>query len=275
MNDPDPPSPWGPRPEKRPGQHQDDRQQPKWAARHPNDGPKKNDKPRKPHRRQSRLPVFLVGVIGFLFILLIAAWLMPPAEVGGIAMGGLVYDGLLLAFVGAGLWAHVRSSPGVALRHLASWVIIFGVLALGYSLWTGGGRLGGELDTAAGVNEGDSISFRADISGHYFVRAEVNGVDIIFMVDTGATDVALTREDAREIGFHVDRLSYTMPYKTANGVAYGAQVRLSSIALGPISQRNIAGSVLPEGLEYSLLGMSFLNKLSGYKVAGGVLTLYP
>ena len=277
MNDPDPPSPWGPRPDKspngrpddRPDKNLGDREKPKWAARHPSDGEP------KPSRRKSRLPAFLIGVIVFLFILLIAAWLMPLTEVGAIGTGGLIYDGLLLAFVGAGLWAHVRSSPGVALRHLATWVIIFGVLALGYSLWTGGGRLGGELDVAAGVNEGDSISFRADIRGHYFVRAEVNGVDIIFMVDTGATDVALTRADAREIGFPVDRLSYTIPYKTANGVAYGAQVRLTSIEIGPIAERNIAGSVLPEGLEHSLLGMSFLNKLSGYKVVGGVLTLYP
>jgi aspartyl protease family protein len=248
MIDPEPPSPWGKRPDHRP-------------RRHPND-----------INRKSRFPSFVVGVIAFLFILVIAAWVMPG---DGIGMSGLFYDGLLLAFVGAGLWAHVSSSPGVALRHLATWVIIFGILALGYSIWTGGGRIGGELDVAAGINEGSSISYRADMSGHYFVRAEVNGVDVVFMVDTGATDVALTQADARKIGLPVDRLSYSMPYKTANGLAYGARVRLSTIELGPILQKNITGSVLPEGLDYSLLGMSFLNKLSGYKVAGGVLTLYP
>jgi len=58
-------------------------------------------------------------------------------------------------------------------------------------------------------------------------------------------------------------------------VAYGARVRLSTIELGPIRQHNINGSVLPKGLDYSLLGMSFLEKLTGYKVSGGVLTLYP
>ncbi len=260
MNDPDPPSPWGPRRDNGP----DDKQKPNRPSRHPN------------HKgRKSGFPTFLVGVIAFLFILVIAAWLMPSLEDSGISMGGLYYDGLLLAFVGAGLWAHVSSSPGIALRHLATWVIIFGVLALGYSIWTGGGRLGGELVTARGINEGDSVSFRADMSGHYFVRAEVNGVDVVFLVDTGATDVALTREDARKIGFPVDSLSYTMPYKTAGGLAYGAQVRLSTIELGPIRQKNIIGSVLPDGLDYSLLGMSFLEKLTGYKVVDGVLTLYP
>ncbi len=260
MTDPDTPSPWGPRRDN----NSDDEQKPNRRPRHPND-----------INRRSGFPIFLVGVIGFLFILVIAALLMPDDGVIGSNMGGLFYDGLLLAFVGAGLWAHVSSSPGVALRHLATWVIIFGVLAFGYSLWTGGGRLGGEFDVVKGIDEGNSISFRADISGHYFVQAEVNGVDILFLVDTGASDVALTRKDAVAIGLPVDRLSYEMPYKTANGVAYGARVKLDSIKLGPISETNIAGSVLTEGLDYSLLGMSFLDKLTGYKVASGVLTLYP
>lgn len=259
MNDPDTPSPWGPR---------------RGNGQKPN-RPNRPPRPPKDTGSRSGFPAFLVGVIAFLFILVIAAWLMPGDGAIGGNMGGLFYDGLLLAFVGAGLWAHVSSSPGVALRHLATWVIIFGVLAFGYSLWTGGGRLGGELDVAKGIDEGNSISFRADRSGHYFVRAEVNGVNIMFMVDTGATDVALTRADAMAIGFPVDRLRYVMPYKTANGVAYGARVNLATINIGPISEENIAGSVLTEGLGHSLLGMSFLNKLTGYKVASGVLTLYP
>lgn len=257
MNDPDAPSPWGRRP--------DDRQKPNSPPSHDGETPHSG----------SRFPAFLIGVIAFLFILILAAWLMPDDMLGGGNMGGVFYDGLLLAFVGAGLWAHVSSAPGVALRNLATWVIIFGILALGYSIWTGTGRLGGELDTAQGINEGGSISFRADMRGHYFVRAKVNGVAVLFMVDTGATDVALTRADAAEIGLAVDRLDYSMPYKTANGVAYGAPVRLSTIELGPIMEKNITGSVLPKGLEHSLLGMSFLNNLAGYKVVDGVLTLYP
>lgn len=258
MNDPDTPSPWGQRP--------DDKKKPNNIPSH--DGQTST-------RRKSGFPRLLIGVIAFLFILILAAWLMPADMLGGGNMGGVFYDGLLLAFVGAGLWAHVSSAPGVALRNLATWVIIFGILALGYSIWTGTGRLGGELDTARGIDEGGSISFRADMRGHYFVRAKVNGVEVLFMVDTGATDVALTRADAREIGLAVDRLDYSMPYRTANGVAYGAPVRLSTIELGPIMEKNIHGSVLPEGLEHSLLGMSFLNTLSGYKVVDGVLTLYP
>ncbi len=206
---------------------------------------------------------------------MMAAWVLPDKVTSGIGMGSIFYDGVLLAFVGAGLWAHVRSSPGIALRHMATWVIIFGVLALGYSVWTGGGRIGGELDLAQGFEDEGSIHFRADPRGHYFVKAEVNGVEVLFMVDTGASDVALTRRDARRIGLDVDRLSYTRPYSTANGIAYGAQVSLDSIDLGPINKTNISGSVVPDGLNHSLLGMSFLNELSGYKVVGGVLTLYP
>jgi len=249
MNDPDRPSPWGQTPDNQP------------------------DKPGR--RKRSPFSIFVIGVIAFILVLIIAAQFLPAGILSDGNMSGVMYDGLLLAFVGAGLWAHVSSSPGMALRHLATWVIIFGVLALGYSIWTGAGRLGGELDTAKGISEDGSISFRADTSGHYFVRARVNGTPVTFMVDTGATDVALSRKDARAIGLPVDSLNYTMPYKTANGVAYGAPVRIGNITLGPISKNNVAGSVVADGLDYSLLGMSFLNKITGYKVIDGVLTLYP
>ncbi|NOZ42802.1 MAG: TIGR02281 family clan AA aspartic protease [Alphaproteobacteria bacterium] len=262
MNDPDRPSPWGRRPDT------------------PSENPERpTGQPHFPYSRRSRFSVFVIGIIIFLLIGVIAFWVMPRLLPSGLTTGdnmtGVLYDGLLLAFVGAGLWVHVRSAPGLALRHLATWVIIFGVIALGYSIWTGAGRLGGELNPAKGISENGSISFRANMSGHFFVQARVNGVPIVFMVDTGATDVALTRKDARAIGLPVNRLNYTMPYKTANGVAYGAPVRIKNITLGPISKNNITGSVVPKGLDYSLLGMSFLNNIRGYKVVDGVLTLYP
>ncbi len=262
MTDHKPPSPWGPRPDHRPDHR-------------PDNGSNRNsdknfERPQRPVK--SRFSLFVIGMVAFIVILIIAATLMPRHNID---MSGLIYDGLLLTFIGAGLWAHVASSPGRALRHMAAWVIIFGVLALGYSIWTGGGRLGGEFNVAQGVDEGSSISFRADVSGHFFVRAHVNNMPIVFMVDTGATDVALTRKDAEKIGFSVDQLRYNMPYDTANGTAYGARVRLDNITIGPITARNISGSVLPDGLNFSLLGMSFLNSLSGYKVESGVLTLYP
>lgn len=269
MTDSEPPSPWGPRPDKGPNKGPDNR---------PDKDSERGLRPKSASYRglkwrgKSRFSLFLFGVIAFVILLIIAAALMPRHDIN---MSGLLYDGLLLTFIGAGLWAHVASSPGRALRHMAAWVIIFGVLALGYSIWTGGGRLGGEFNVAQGVDEGDSISFRADVSGHFFVRAYVNDVPIVFMVDTGATDVALTRKDAEKIGLPMDQLRYNMPYDTANGMAYGARVRLDNITVGPITISNVSGSVLPDGLNFSLLGMSFLNSLSGYKVASGVLTLYP
>ena len=269
MTDSEPPSPWGPRPDNGPDKGRNKKTDKNSDRRQRFD----NSSYRVPKSRgKSLFSPFLVGIIVFIIILIIAAALMPRQDIN---MNGLLYDGLLLTFIGAGLWAHVASSPGRALRHMAAWVIIFGVLALGYSIWTGGGRLGGEFNVAQGVDEGSSISFRADVSGHFFVRAHVNDVPIVFMVDTGATDVALTRKDAEKIGLPMEQLRYNMPYDTANGTAYGARVRLDNITIGPIATSNISGSVLPNGLSFSLLGMSFLNSLSGYKVVSGVLTLYP
>ena len=205
---------------------------------------------------------------------LIITWI-----VGGGISGGrgayLLYDFLLLALVGAGLITHVISNPGQALRNVAGWIIIFGILGLGYSIWNGTSRLTSEFNPSAGEIAENAITFRPDISGHYYVQAEVNGTDIGFMVDTGATHVVLTMSDAEKLGYDLDRLSFDHPASTANGIVYSAAVRFGSMEVGPIRVENIDGYVNQGELDVSLLGMSFLNKLSGYEVRDGLLTLYP
>lgn len=187
----------------------------------------------------------------------------------------LAYDFMLLALVGAGLIGHIVSNPGQSLRNIAGWVIIFGVLGLGYSIWNGNGRLASKLNPATGELAEGAITFRADLSGHYYINAEVNGTHIDFMVDTGATHIVLNKADAEKIGFDIEGLDFNMPASTANGVVYSAAVNFTSVAVGPIRMKNIDGYVNQGELDVSLLGMSFLNRLSGYEVRDGLLTLYP
>ena len=146
---------------------------------------------------------------------------------------------------------------------------------LGYSIWNGTSRLGIELDPASGEIVENAITFRPDRSGHYYIRAQIDGVDVNFMVDTGATHVVLTKSDAEKIGFELDDLRFNRPASTANGVVFSAAVQLGSLSVGPIRVENIEGFVNQGELDVSLLGMSFLNRLSGYEVRGGLLTLYP
>ena len=79
--------------------------------------------------------------------------------------------------------------------------------------------------------------------------------------------------DARRLGFDPDALAYTQVYSTANGTVRGAPVILREVAVGPIRVRDVAASVNDAPMAGSLLGMSFLGRLSAYEVSNGSLTL--
>ncbi|MBT6032076.1 MAG: TIGR02281 family clan AA aspartic protease [Kordiimonadaceae bacterium] len=226
----------------------------------------------KPPRKSMRS--FVTTVIGVIIVTFIIAYILSADLPTGMG-ASLAYDFLLLALIGAGLIGHVISNPGQALRNIAGWIIIFGILALGYSIWNGNGRLSSELNPSAGYSEDGAITYRADRSGHYMVKVDVNSVPLDFMIDTGATHMVLNIADAEKIGFDIDQLSFDIPASTANGVVYSAPVRFSTVVVGPIRVENVNGFVNQGELDISLLGMSFLNKLSGYEVRDGLLTLYP
>ena len=230
--------------------------------------PNENEPPKR-----TMLP-FLLTVIAVVISIFILAWVLSDGLTSD-QSANLAYDFMLLALVGAGLLGHIISNPGQALRNIAGWVIIVGILGLGYSIWSGNGRLASEFNPATGEIADGAITFRPDQSGHYFVRANVNGHAINFMVDTGATHIVLNMADAEKIGYDVDELDYNTPASTANGIVYSAPVKLGSMEIGLIKIENVDGFVNQGELDVSLLGMSFLNQLSGYEVRDGLLTLYP
>jgi aspartyl protease family protein len=121
---------------------------------------------------------------------------------------------------------------------------------------------------------GRQVALRADPRGHFLTEATVNGRTIEMMVDTGATVVALTSESARRLGLFLSASDYTIPMSTANGVVMAAPVTLSEIRIGGISVRNVTATVMPgKVLGVNLLGMSFLQRLSKFELAGGKLVL--
>jgi aspartyl protease family protein len=118
------------------------------------------------------------------------------------------------------------------------------------------------------------VEVKAGPNGHFVTTAHVNLRPITVMVDTGATTVALTYEDATRLGVFVHDRDYTGRTHTANGIARFAPVVLDSISIGDITVRNVEAVVLPPGkLGTSLLGMSFLKRLGGFEIAQGRLIL--
>jgi aspartyl protease family protein len=120
------------------------------------------------------------------------------------------------------------------------------------------------------------VAIPADARGHFFVQAHVNGTSVRMMVDTGATGVVLSREDARRVGINPHPSEFTARTSTANGIVPVAPIVLNEVAVGQISVRDVPALVHPDShFQGGLLGMSFLSRLSQFEVSKGRLILKP
>ncbi|MBF0273363.1 MAG: TIGR02281 family clan AA aspartic protease [Magnetococcales bacterium] len=108
--------------------------------------------------------------------------------------------------------------------------------------------------------------------GHFYVEIMLNRTPIRMLVDTGASDMILTRSDARKIGLSPERLEYTRHYQTANGETRGAPVLLDEVRLGSLILHRMPASVLTGEAHESLLGMAFFKRLDSYEVKQDRLT---
>lgn len=121
---------------------------------------------------------------------------------------------------------------------------------------------------------GGMVELKASNNGHFYANADLNGRAIGVLVDTGASAVALTYDDAQRAGIYVSDSDFTGRSQTANGVGRYAPVTISQISIGSVVVYNVQGVVLERGKsQVTLLGMSFLGKLSRTEMRNGVLVL--
>ncbi|MEO0982433.1 MAG: TIGR02281 family clan AA aspartic protease [Pseudomonadota bacterium] len=106
---------------------------------------------------------------------------------------------------------------------------------------------------------------KRESNGHYWAQADVGGTAVKFLVDTGASTVALTFRDAQRLGLKPETLDYSWSISTAGGETFGASVLLPSIRIGQVKVENVEAMILRDGLEQSLLGMTFLGELYSYE----------
>ena len=119
-----------------------------------------------------------------------------------------------------------------------------------------------------------STTLDPDQLGHFQANVEMNGRSMKMLVDTGASYVSLTAEDAQNIGINPAPNDYTLRMGTANGEAKAAPVKLNFVRIGSISVYDVPAIVMQRGASnVSLLGMSFLKKLGGFEVSQGRLVL--
>lgn len=123
---------------------------------------------------------------------------------------------------------------------------------------------------------GGGVTLTADGRGHYFAPVEINGRVATMMVDTGASTVALSADDVRKLGVIVPSNAPKVQISTANGVIAATRMILPEVRLDTITVRDVEATLLPEGVRsVSLLGMSFMAKLSSFQVNDGELSMKP
>lgn len=128
--------------------------------------------------------------------------------------------------------------------------------------------------SAPASNGRRSITISRDRRGHFAVEARVDGRRLDFMVDTGASVIALTANDAKRLGIFPSFNDYKARVNTANGTVRAAPVTLSSVDVGGLIVRDVPALVMPENaLGENLLGLAYLTRLKRFEYAGGKLVL--
>lgn len=191
----------------------------------------------------------------------------------------------LVAFIGTSVLAGYRGRIAYLARNLGVIALLGGCLVGGYTYKSEMAELAhritgelmppGETQAVEQRQAGDTaVRIKRRSDGHFVAKLKIGANGLNALVDTGASTVVLRSADAKAIGLDVDRLSYTVPVQTANGIAYAAAVRLPQVAIGPLSLDGVDALVArPGALKESLLGISFLRRLRSYEFSGDFLTL--
>ena len=130
------------------------------------------------------------------------------------------------------------------------------------------------LPQAHSATYSDSVEVPRDAMGHFRVEGRIDGRSLDFMIDTGASVIALTADDAAQLGIHPAESDYRVLLRTANGTVRAAPTTLDMVEVGDIALHNVAAVVMPDGaLSENLLGMSFLSRLHHFDYSDGKMVL--
>lgn len=183
----------------------------------------------------------------------------------------LLYLGILGGVIAFWFFVQNRQSLGKLTQQALIWLFIFIGAIAAVGLWE---DIRNTVTTGQAVfAEAGRIELPRAPDGHYYLTAQVNGTPVTFVIDTGATNIVLSRDDAAAIGFDPGALQFIGRATTANGEVRTAPVRLDEVAVGPISDRGLRAFVNEGALDRSLLGMDYLQRFSSVEISGGTLIL--
>lgn len=186
-------------------------------------------------------------------------------------IASLIYLGLLgIALAGSMLSAN-RHQIGKIAQYALVWGFIFIGAVAAIGLWPQ--VRNSVLPQQSVVTGTGEIVVPRNYDGHYYLTLELNGVPTRFVVDTGATDIVLTPQDAARAGVNLSGLRYTNRAMTANGLVETASIRLDRVSLGNITDRAVPAVVNGSPMQESLLGMAYLNRFDRIEIQDGQMVL--
>ncbi|EET47555.1 TIGR02281 family clan AA aspartic protease [Thalassobium sp. R2A62] len=187
-------------------------------------------------------------------------------------IANFAYLALMGTAVAGWFFAQSRQGLGKSLQQAIIWGMIFlGVIAA-VGLWT---DIQGTVSPRHTTHENGIIEIPRSFDGHYNLTVGINGVEADFVVDTGATMMVLTLDDAAAAGIELNDRSFFGSASTANGIVRTAPIVLDSVTLGHLVDRNVRATVNEGELDKSLLGMSYLSRFSRIEIAGNKMLLTP
>ena len=228
-----------------------------------------------------RFPLGLFLWVGLLLAVGIGIWFLSirfPGQISSSENSSLEVVRLvaILALVSSGLIFARQINFGEVVRNIAIWTGLAAVILVGYTyrseLEEVYYRVGGELvPTQAITTEDDGLVISASADGHFYVDGKVyvdgkaKGEWVRFMIDTGASNITLSPQDASRVGIDLRSLQFIQRFQTANGVGLGAPYRLDSLSIGSLAFADTEVSVNQSEMGTSLLGMSFLDRLESFE----------
>ena len=174
----------------------------------------------------------------------------------GDQVAGVGFYGILIVAILGYLLVEYRGRMGAMARGLIAWGLIIFAVAAGYALWH---DIGPTLSPRQSVTR-EGIALPRARDGHYYATLTIAGTPVQFLVDTGASNVVLTREDAERVGIDLTGLAYVGQAQTANGVVRTARVTLHDVALGDARDDFLPAYVNDGEMDASLLGMDYLGR---------------
>ena len=182
----------------------------------------------------------------------------------------IVYLVILILIMSYGMINRKEMSLKKIVKYFLIWsligLIIIALYAYRFEFNNFKERISGEINpTSAQLNHQGQLIINISDDSHFYVKILINKKPILFMVDTGASDIVLNLQDAIKIGVNPKNLIFNRQFQTANGRVLGASIILKEVEISGIKFRDVKASVTNGEMGVNLLGMSFLRRFGKYE----------